>query len=244
MATIPRIIFQTWESREVPEVWRAAQRSVIDMHPAWKYVLLTADDRVRIIRAHFPQLLPRFLGFRHNVQRADMIRCAVLYLYGGVYLDLDYVAIRPFDGIRLEDGKEVGIAVSSNAKFRLSNSFMVSTPRSTFWLQCLAAMDKPRPFWAITQHLEVFASTGPFVVNRVARRNSPVVQRLTHASVPCSICEHGRCVHDPAYFVMPVAGGSWFAWDGIVLVWLFCHWVWVATAALALLVLLMFTLRG
>lgn len=122
---IPKIIFQTWKTYDIPDNWKNAQKSVIEKNKDWKYTLLSDEDNLEIVKKHFPHFLPYYVNFKYNIQRADAILYMVLYLYGGVYLDLDYEAIKPFGTIILEKNKEVGLIKSSNIDYT-TNSFLCS----------------------------------------------------------------------------------------------------------------------
>jgi mannosyltransferase OCH1-like enzyme len=238
---ISRVIIQTWKTYDVPAQWQRAQRSVIDLNPCWKYVFLSDDDCDRLVARHFPSFVPTFRGFPHGIQRADAVRYVALYVYGGVYLDLDFQALRPFDELKLSDGKEVGIMRSSNAKDLVTNAFMVAArPRQPFWLACIDEMTRVKaPWWAVTKHFEVMMTTGPFMLDRVYRRHPEAVSIL-RVAVPCDVCQIERAAcHDDTqkYFVMPVEGGSWHAWDSKALNFIFCNAV-PLTLAVALLALL------
>lgn len=220
--TIPRIIFQTWKTHEVPHEWKHAQESIIQMNRTWKYVLLTDDDNLRIVNTHFPDFTPYFVNFPHNIQRADAIRYIIMYVYGGIYVDLDYVALRSFDALAL--AKEVGLIPSNNVRSIVTNSFIISQPRSTFWLQCIEEMKKPLPFWSIGKHLQVYKSTGPYMIHKVYKRNLDVVEVLNIA-IPCSTCEIDHCdtIEDGVYYLKPIRGLSWNAWDTNLFNWIYCH---------------------
>eukprot|EP00741_Cyanophora_paradoxa_P003235 tig00000681_g3144.t1 len=153
---VPRILFQTWKTREVPERWRDAQASVVHAHPHWEYRLLTDEDNDRLVAEHFPEFLARFRGFRYPIQRADAIRYVVLYVFGGVYLDLDYVCVRPLDGVleSMPADRSVGLLASANPGAVTTNSMIVARPGSPFFLECIRRMQRPRPFWACTRHVE------------------------------------------------------------------------------------------
>jgi mannosyltransferase OCH1-like enzyme len=144
-------------------------------------------------------------------------------LYGGIYLDLDYIALKPFDTIILPDDKEVGLLQSNNTKSLMTNSFMVSKPRSKFWLECIEQMKQPKIFWAVTKHLEVFTTTGPFMLNRVAKMYPEIVQKLDNVSVPCDVCELNTCQKDTQYYIIPIQGSSWHSWDSSLMNFLFCN---------------------
>ena len=40
----------------------------------------------------------------HHTKRVDAVRYFYLYLYGGVYIDLDVMCIRPFEALSLQGG--------------------------------------------------------------------------------------------------------------------------------------------
>lgn len=46
---VPKLLHQTWKTHEVPEVWKAAQKSCIDLHPDYEYKLWTDGDAIKLI---------------------------------------------------------------------------------------------------------------------------------------------------------------------------------------------------
>jgi mannosyltransferase OCH1-like enzyme len=134
-------IFQTWKNETVPDKWADAQKSVISMNPGWKYRLLTDSDNDSIVKNFFPDFYETFISFKYPIQRADAVRYCVLYLYGGIYIDLDYICNKSFDSIVLQ--KEVGLIISNNTPGIFTNSFLMSgKPKSEFWLLCIDQMKK------------------------------------------------------------------------------------------------------
>ena len=69
----PRNIFQTWKTKDIPDNWKEAQKSVINMNPGWNYILLTDDDNDRIIKENFPDFYNIFISFPYPIQRADAV---------------------------------------------------------------------------------------------------------------------------------------------------------------------------
>ena len=229
MEDVPRRIFQTWETDEVPAQWKEAQASVIASNPDFEYVLITDADRYRILQQHFPFLIPVMRNFPHAVQRADLIRYVVMYVYGGVYLDLDYVCLRPIGSLvrTLPPDCEVGLVWSTNRSNYVSNSVLVSRPKADFWLHVITAACQPAPWWAVTRHAMVFATTGPMMLNSVrSRYRCPErVCVIENVVVPCSVCDLSHCASgkDP-FYLLPIVGKSWHGWDSTLLDWLYCHY--------------------
>lgn len=218
---IPKIIFQTWKTYDVPDQWKYAQKTVKEKNKDWKYMLLSDEDNLQIVKKNFPDFLPYFINFKYNIQRADAIRYIVLYLYGGIYLDLDYQAIKPFDKIILEKDKEVGLIKSSNIDC-ITNSFLCSHKGANFWLKCIEEMKKPYKWWYFTKHLKIMCSTGPLMIDRVYKANIDKSQIL-EITVPCSVCNIDECVYDKKYFLRGIRGDSWHSWDSYIINMIHCN---------------------
>lgn len=124
---IPKIIHQTYKNETIPEVWREAQQSCVDLHPDYEYIVcsspgacahlpsrrenmaltnclqLWTNEKSRdFIAAEYPWFLDTFDGYKYPIQRADSIRYFVLAHYGGTYIDLDDVSIF-WDNIEIAD---------------------------------------------------------------------------------------------------------------------------------------------
>jgi len=240
---IPKIIFQTWKTREIPDKWKEGQRSIIQMNPKWIYVLITDEDAEQIVRENFPHVLTKFKAFKHDISRADAIRYMILYLYGGIYLDMDYKALKSFDGISLPDEKDVGIVPSFNTfnafGLHLSNSFMISRPGASFMLDCIDEIMKPaNPYWSISKHIEVMNVAGPNMVQRVHKRTPGKVKVLRDIVVPCNICAIDKgCPIDKNYYLWPLQGGSWHSWDTAIGNLVYCHAIHIIVVILVIIVL-------
>jgi hypothetical protein len=92
---IPRIIHQIWLGpKSIPWDWA---RTWQDAHPGWEYRLWT-EDRIDFPLACLRQYLasPRWAG------KADILRYEILKRFGGIYLDIDSVNLRPLDESLLE----------------------------------------------------------------------------------------------------------------------------------------------
>ena len=87
---IPRILHQSYKTphHPYPQKW---QNSWIDNHPCWTYKFHEDIDNREIVRSTFPQYLQSYDRFPRNIIRADFARFLYLYIWGGIYADLDYV---------------------------------------------------------------------------------------------------------------------------------------------------------
>ena len=87
---IPRKIFQTWRSKDVPiEI-----QNVIDAfkknNDNYEYYLYYDNDIDCFIKEYYPLVIyDTYKKLRVGASKADFFRYLILYHYGGVYLDID-----------------------------------------------------------------------------------------------------------------------------------------------------------
>lgn len=219
--SIPREIFQTWKTRDVPEHWKESQLSIVRNLPEWKYTLFTDEDNREFVKTHFPDFLPYYDAFPYNIQRADAIRYMYLYINGGVYMDLDIAIQRSIDDLLGDE--DFYLVPSGNVSSSFTNSFMISKPRVSFWLDVIEEMKIPASS-SVTKHFIVMNSTGPMMLTRVAKRYGKKFGYLPVQKImPCNVCNIETCNTDDAY-TKNLLGQSWCSIDSKILNFLLCKW--------------------
>lgn len=98
ITTIPRIIHQTFRSHwALTRKQHRIMQTWIDKNPSWMIMQHTDSDCLRVIGEHTPTWLERFQSLRSVAEKADVCRYIVLYVYGGVYADIDVECVWPLD---------------------------------------------------------------------------------------------------------------------------------------------------
>jgi hypothetical protein len=166
----PKIIFQTWKTHSLPKqfaYWSETWKKYND----YEYILWDDKENREFVAANFEWFLPTYDGYDAGIKRADAIRYMFLYTHGGIYADLDFECLKPFDEL-LEKYKSYDIILGSmdsdSTKWHLSNNIpnaiMISKPGSTFWIRVLKEMERRSK---IPGRPEV--QTGPIVLKDVYR---------------------------------------------------------------------------
>ena len=234
---IPKIIMQTWKNTEIPDKWAVSPESVKSVMSDWTYVLMTDEDNRNLIAEHFPDFLPYYDAFPHAIQRADAVRYAYLYVYGGIYMDLDFEVQRDLSPLFVSTG-EVFLVASGNVSSYYTNSFMASRPRAKFWLEVIEEMKRPNQWWYIGKHIEVMNTTGPIMLSRVARNTKTVIGVVPRKLVmPCSICNLNCSTCES--FLKPLEGSSWTTFDTTFYNFFLCNYWTVLYFIICLLLLLL-----
>lgn len=96
--TIPKVIHQIWVGGSVPERFDAYRRSWRRHHPDWEHRLWHDGNLPELRNRRLFDQAARFVPAANVGQfRADIVRYELLWLYGGVYVDVDFEALRPID---------------------------------------------------------------------------------------------------------------------------------------------------
>lgn len=144
----PRILHQSWKDGPLPEHfdrWSKQWRQTMD--DTWVYVLWRDADNRKLVETYYPQYLKSYDALPREIYRADMVRNMYMHRFGGVYADLDLVALGPLQEHIpiLTHHKPPPIPIAylghmgdDNYAHSIPNAFMVSTtPEHPFWLRPL-----------------------------------------------------------------------------------------------------------
>lgn len=97
---IPRVIYQTWGTKELSPGMEAAVQKLKDENIGFHYEIYDDDECRTFIEQNFPlEVLYAYDSLIPGAYKADLWRYCILYLNGGVYLDIKF---EPVDGFSLE----------------------------------------------------------------------------------------------------------------------------------------------
>ena len=223
---IPKIIHQTWKTREIPEQWQSAVESVKLIHPDYEYILWTDETMTEFVKSTYPDFYPNYLNYKYNIQRCDAFRYLVLYKYGGIYLDMDIACKKKIDGLLHYD---LVLAKSSNISTTYTNSFFMCEPEHPFIKFCIKQLPKyTKSFVYLGKHNHIMNSTGPIflmkMVKNYDKKNIANFYVLTEEEFAgdCNVCHETTCVGG-TYF-KHLVGNSWHSWDSTFYNLLLCHY--------------------
>lgn len=153
---VPRILYQTWKTKIIPEKFVSNQLkwfNVINYDPKkktensdnsdWSYVLLDDKDLRNLVKTNFPEYLKAYDSFSKNIERVDFARLVMMYL-GGVYADLDTYPVKSIEDWVSKGKIILGREPLEHAKdlyggrdIVLCNAFMISPPKQKIWIDMM-----------------------------------------------------------------------------------------------------------
>ena len=214
---IPRTIHQTSRSADIPAQWREYQARAIALHPGWEYRHWTDDSNLELVRRSAPHLLPLYLSLSKGIMKVDLIRYVYMSVYGGLYLDLDYELVKPFD--LLDKALVVPRENDDEREPYLGNSILASEPRHPFWNDVLDEL--ARGVHALGREPiedEVAGISGPGLVTRTYLLHRSRYPELYFArreefnpSMPRDPQAYATVVHSGRIYGIHHCDGSWRA---------------------------------
>lgn len=96
--TIPKIIHQTFYTRDLPEKLQENVDIIRQLNPEWEYRFYDDSDIAAFIQSNYPAHVWHYferINSRYGAARADLFRYLLMYKMGGIYLDIKSVVTRP-----------------------------------------------------------------------------------------------------------------------------------------------------
>lgn len=176
MVSIPKIVHQTWSSRDLPVDFERFQLSWRKHHAGWEYRFYDDEGCRSFIEEYCPELLAVYDAYPRQIQRVDLFRYLVVNEAGGVYADMDMECLRPLG--RLFEGRKCVFSVEAHLTMRrqrelsyrgpyqIGNCIFASIPGHPFLQRIirrsLELADRP-----IASDEDVEETTGPRMLTRL-----------------------------------------------------------------------------
>ena len=228
----PRIIHQIFlqegRNSSLSNKYGDAVASCQKLHADWTHMLWTDDNATGFMGEYYPEIAPHYQGYAQSIQRANILRYALLHHFGGVYLDLDVTCLEPLDGLRHLPWLTPGAYPAG-----VNNAFILSRPQHSFLEKLLGEVPSRDLKWPMP-YVENMLSTGCMYFTN--RWMAYVRESASKPSVPDE--DRVYVLADPAGQMEPhmlrgkvttplfAHGGasSWHGWDAAAIVLIGKHY--------------------
>lgn len=221
---IPKICHQIWYDKRGspsgvylgPKMYLEKIESFSRHNPEWQHYLWT--DVCIDILLHQPEhykFLKLFRQLHHAIQKADFARLFILYLYGGIYVDLDFRTLKPIDQLidRYQDEHRAIMFMQMTRKEAksawlvdcITNSSIIVKPRSEAILHIIFGYIGSA-IWRFNPKTEVLNLTGPLGLHKYlygypSRNKLPSDSDIVHPEI--------REVLDEYFYIAPDQHSGW-----------------------------------
>ena len=170
---IPLVIYQTWMTKSLPDKMMKTVDKMKKNNPEFEYKLFDDDDCRKFIIEHFNNnVLYAYDNLVPGAFKADLWRYCVLYINGGIYIDIKY---EPVNNFKLIDIVDKDYFVLDRPTFfgghvGIYNGFITSQPNNVIFLKLInAIVDNVKNKYYGTNPLSV---TGPSLVGKMLYPNN------------------------------------------------------------------------
>jgi len=122
----PKIIHQIWIQGELllPDNFKQYQNEIKKYHPDWKYMLWDEINILELLKKNNIDWLKQYYKFQYMHQRIDYAKLIILYLYGGIFIDMDAYTIKNLQKL-FDDNKQYDFVISKLANLSGIANFSV-----------------------------------------------------------------------------------------------------------------------
>jgi mannosyltransferase OCH1-like enzyme len=128
---MPLKIFQTWHTKDLPQKMRERVELLKRQNPRFEHFLYDDNDCRELIKNNFSEdVLNAYDNLIPGAYKADLWRLCVLYIYGGIYMDIKLLCVNGFKLIELTE----------------RNHFVRDRPQPLSIFNSMMACEKNHPF--------------------------------------------------------------------------------------------------
>ena len=139
---IPKVIYQTWHTKKLPTNMNKCVEKLKKNNPNYEYYLYDDNDCRNYIKDNFNRdVLHAFDKLKPGAYKADLWRYCILYINGGIYLDIKYQPINGFSFNHLQPNKEYFVLERpgfwEKNNYGIYNALMICKPKNETLLKCI-----------------------------------------------------------------------------------------------------------
>ena len=175
---IPPVIYQTWHSKNLPPLMANSVKLIKLLNPKFKYFLFDDNDCREFIKNNFkPDVLYAYDHLIPGAYKADLWRYCVLFINGGIYLDIKYTPLNGFKFINLMESEHL---VADIDNVNIYNALMVCLPKNEILFKAIRQIvENVKTKYYGNGFLD---PTGPGLLSKFVSTNEPIVN-LKHSEL-------------------------------------------------------------
>lgn len=172
-----------------------------DHNPDFEYIFWTRERFEKLLTSDLR--LNRYIDLYNRigkmVEKSDFARYCILYVYGGLYFDMDYICVKGLKTFVETHDWLIFYEPSEHTKNVICSSCLGSQPESQFWLRILDRMNRDYVYEEVAFSTNEF--TGPRLIHNIFVESQDLVSTD-------DLCDY--CMFCPLIFYdgLPVKSGT------------------------------------
>lgn len=131
---IPKKIHRIWQTQICEKMQKYSDR-LQQENPDYEYTIYNSESAREFIREHFDvEVLHAFDSLVPFSFKADLFRYCVMYIHGGIYLDMKFESVNGFRFSDIIDKEMYVLDIDGNSIY---NAFLICKPHSKVMFKCI-----------------------------------------------------------------------------------------------------------
>jgi len=132
---IPLHLYTCWHTKDLPPLMRKNYDYTVESNPKITFHLYDEEDCRQFIQENFDSdVLNAYNSLIPCSYKSDLWRCCVLYINGGIYMDIKYRCVNGFKFIALTEKEHF---VRDYKTDNVYNALIVTLPKNEIMLNCI-----------------------------------------------------------------------------------------------------------
>ena len=231
--SFPKIIHQIWIQGEdnIPSKYHKYVSQIKSMHNItnnsnvnngkWKYMLWDDIKIISLLRQD-KELIDTYYKLEYLHQKVDFARYIILYMFGGIYIDMDAYTVKPLDNL-FKKFKDYNLLVSklnmndfekNVIQYHINNGIVVSKKGSIVLKDLIdTIVSNPHCKSYHNKMGCILATTGPYMFTQVMekhleKKNKEVIALENDYLEPCVL---NICNETKNTYIKHMHEGSWYS---------------------------------
>jgi mannosyltransferase OCH1-like enzyme len=141
LSIIPKKLFQTWHTKKLLPKMNEAVVRIQTQNPELEYFLFDEDECIAFITQYFSDdVVGAYKKLIPGAFKADLWRYCVMYIHGGVYVDIKYQCVDGFKFIDIMDREHFVLERQYSWKpntHGIYNALIIAKPGNTLFIKCI-----------------------------------------------------------------------------------------------------------
>jgi mannosyltransferase OCH1-like enzyme len=132
---IPFKIYTTWHTKKLPEKMKENFEKLKSDNPEFEVLLYDENDCIEFIKNNYPtEIVDAYNALIPNSYKSDLWRFCVLYINGGIYMDIKYRCVNNFKFISLTEKEYFVRDIQENCVY---TALIVTLPQNEIMRKCI-----------------------------------------------------------------------------------------------------------
>ena len=224
--TFPKIIHQIWIQGQdnIPTKFHKYVNQIKSMHninDGWQYILWDDLKIISFLRQH-KKLIDTYYKLEYLHQKVDFARYVILYIFGGIYIDMDAYTVKPLDNL-FEKFKDYNLIVSKMdmnkfekyvMQYHINNGIIISKKGSVVLKDLIDIVINNPDCKSYHNKMNcILSTTGPYVFTQVMekhlkKKNKEIIALENYYLEPCIL---NICNVTKDTYIKHTHEGTWYS---------------------------------